>query len=344
MNSNIVKALIIAVDVIIVCLLIALGRRNYLLSAQLASTDAQQMTEAREGYLTSDVSSLEGVSLKGATVINAVKKYKDEVTVRVITESGQREYNEDTPFLNVVAAGDVGVDGNISTTGETIIDPDGIFYCTHETNLNDVVTCIVFTQKGVSVMGTGEDYWTAANIRQKLVQILNGFSGVDSSSTTSTLLSTVESELSYADKAQLAQAVGGSAKQKYGKLVDAADTEISDLTTQVEGLKNQVGSMYTCEERFQYDNSDGDLGNTTIFPNCPVMAYVQDTTTKCSYYYYLSAGNGGYWVSNDDPEFNGATFDKLAFVPTTDGSGYYLYDNLGTVKYTVFYKPESGGN
>lgn len=342
--SNSTKAIMIAVDVIIVCLLISLCYRNYQLSAQLANTDAQKLNEAQEAYLTSDITSLEGVSLKGTTVINAVKKYKDDMTVRVITESGQREFSEETPFLNVIASGEIGMDGHVSTTGATIIDPDGIFYCTHESNLNGVTTCLVFTQKGVTVNNTGEDYWTAANIRQTLLRVLNGFSGIDSSTNTSALLSTIEDNLTYEDKCKLAAAVGGSPNQKYGALVDSADSAISSLNDKVTKLKKDIGAMYACSEGTLSNNSNGNLADAPVYASCPVMAYVQDTITRCTYYYYQDADSGGFWVSNDDPNFEGSNFNKLAFAQTPDGSGYYLCNRLSAVKYTLFFKPDASGD
>lgn len=333
-----VRALIIAVDIIVACALILLVYRNYSLSAQLASMDAQKLNEAKSEYMISSIESLEGVSLKGTTVINAVKKYKDDLTVRVVTTAGQREFDDQTPFLNVVAAGEIGMNGQVSQSGETIIDPDGIFYCTHESNLNDVVTCLVFTQKGATVTSVGDDYWTAANIRQTLLRILDGFGGVDSSTDTGTLLSIIEENCSYSDKCKLADIVGGSSTQSYNTLVGNTETKVKDLNSQITQLKDNLGSMYEIKTGTMSSNANGDLNATPVFDNSPVMAYVQDTSTRCTYYYYQNADNGGFWVSNDDPSFEGSTFDKLAFVRHPD-TGFYLYSKISGIQYTVVVKP-----
>lgn len=335
--KNSTKALIIAVDIIIACLLISLLYRNYSLSAQLANMDAQKLNEAKSGYLISDIASLEGVSLKGTTVINAVKKYKDDMTVRIVTTAGQREYSEATPFINVVAAGEIGMNGQVSQKGETVIDPDGIFYCTHESNLNDAVTCLVFTQKGAMVTQNGEDAWTAANIRQTLLGLLDGFSGVDNNADTSALLSVIEENCSYSEKCRLANIVGCSPTQSYKILVDNTETKVNDLNSQIAQLKNDLGSMYEIKTGSMSSNDDGDLSATPVFDNCPVMAYVQDTSTRCTYYYYQNANNGGFWVSNDDSSFDGSSFDKLAFVQHPD-KGFYLHSKFMTVQYTVVVK------
>lgn len=335
--KNVTKALIIAVDVIIVCLLITLIFREYHLSAQLENTNAQKLADSQSEIMVSSIESLEGVSLKGTTVINAVKKYKDEIPVEVITESGKREFNSQAPFLNVIAKGEIGMNGAVSQTGETIIDPDGIFFCTHETNLNDVITKITFTQKGVNINTSGDASWTVESVRNKLVQILTGFDGVDSASM-GELLSIINDNLSYEDKCELANFLGVQPTATFGELVNEVEAVVNGLQTSLSEAERDLGEMYVCKTGTQTDNSDGDLTDTSTFTSCPVMAYVQDNVTMCTYYYYGNA-DSGFWVSNDDPNFDGSSFDKLAFVKQAEtANDWYLYSKLSSVTYTVFYK------
>ncbi|MEY8333247.1 hypothetical protein AALB53_09085 [Lachnospiraceae bacterium 47-T17] len=220
--SNSTKALTIAADVALVCVLIALAFYSLKDARETASTTSELLNETKGEFVESNLTALEGTALSGSTVISAVKKYQSKIPVKVITlNGGNNTYTQNHIFMNT------------DSSSPGYIKMDASFLCTHEENLNGVVTQINFIEQGVS--SGAVDVTNIDDAKNLLITGMNGIPGISASQTWQELTTKLKSELSVSSKTQLAAALGSAYldTDSWSTLASAATSKIHDLELQV---------------------------------------------------------------------------------------------------------------
>lgn len=314
--SNTTKALQIAIDVILVCLLISLIFRNYNLTAQLAKAENEAIYQNMLEYQSSDISALEGVRLNGSTVITAVKKYQSEMPVTVEVEGITRVFDSNNHFTNV-----------LDSSGTVLINPDEVFTCEKEVNVNGIVTGLRFTKGGIlSAAGTVRTY---QSLFEDVVSAIDSVEDVTTTSDYSSLMAALGDLVNA--KSGLASLVTKQAiEYRSETLAREAQSNLSTTRDNYYTAQSNYEASYTeIDKVFGYNSDVEVLSSGTR--NKILMAFVEVDSgtgiTQDTYFYY-----NGSWYSNK-PGFDPTTFSGLAFVES--GGKVFIHSGIGSGRCTI---------
>ena len=268
------KILRYAVEVFVTCILISLIVYGVSRAQAISKSQGDSLNGLKQEITSSDLTTYEGTTLKGITVISAIKKFQRSVDVRVITVGGTRIYNTSSLFTN--------------TNEDSIyyVDPDGSFTCTDTMNANGIIGEIIFKQKDAVVVN--ETVTNIDDAKQLIVSALGIGSG-DSESWQS-LANKVSEEVGSSYKTTLANKLGAgySNTDSWSTLASAAGTKIQDLTNELASINGSTSSA----AKTLTVHTTGD--NVLDFKPSVIIATGADT--GLTYFYYADA-----WAGNDGP-------------------------------------------
>lgn len=284
-----------AADVFVVCLLVALLFYNYKSARQTSSVTSELLSTTTNDFLKSDLSTLEGTELPGTTVVSMVKKYQNKLPVKVVTlAGGNRTYTGSNIIMNTDVA------------SPNYVKAESSFVCTHEENMNKVITQINFVEQGV--VAGASDITNIDDAKQLFVDSMNGLQGVNESQTWTELTDRLRIELSLNSKTQLSSALGGAYldTDTWSELAAAATERILTLESQVNAGNTGHDSQTTvC-------NSYADC----VLNFMPLYAVVTDTENNDKYFFYDST-----WYAN------GEFMSVPIFSISEDADGYCVFKN-----------------
>lgn len=227
----------IAAGVFITVGLISLGIYQYYKSADAIKANDEVLTDSAIEWGEADLTSLVSTTRTGTEVLSAVKKYKSDYPVKVITSLS-------------------GTDGTVYTASDAVVneegttsyvDPLALFSCELTTNANGVVTMITFTEQIETIVEDSE-FTTPDEVKSYLVSELNGL--ISTSDSWSTIASTLKSDNDQSAKQVLASAVNGSLTDTWyqlassaAKRIDALEEDVADLN-QNASTQHATGSLY----------------------------------------------------------------------------------------------------
>ena len=268
------KILRYAVEVFVTCILISLIVYGVSRAQAISKSQGDSLNGLKQEITSSDLTTYEGTTLKGITVISAIKKFQRSVDVKVITVGGTRIYNTSSLFTN--------------TNEDSIyyVDPDGSFTCTDTMNANGIIGEIIFKQKDAVVVN--ETVTNIDDAKQLIVSALGIGSG-DSESWQS-LANKVSEEVGSSYKTTLANKLGAgySNTDSWSTLASAAGTKIQDLTNELASINGSTSSA----AKTLTVHTTGD--NVLDFKPSVIIATGADT--GLTYFYYADA-----WAGNDGP-------------------------------------------
>lgn len=220
--QNGIKIFHIAFDLFAVCVLISLIILGVRRAISVNNAASESLNAQKTEFMQSDLTLLEGSTLPGSSVISAVKKYQNKIDVKVVTvRGGNNTYNKHHRFVNT----DPNKAGYIRTSAS--------FVCTHDENLNGVITQINFVEQGVNIGNA--DVTNIDDAKTMLVDSMSGLTNVEYSQKWQELTERVRAELALTSKTQLATALGAQYldTDTWAVLSAAAVLKIQDLEKQI---------------------------------------------------------------------------------------------------------------
>lgn len=338
MNS-VTRILLIAVDVIIVCLIISIIFYQYNSASRMASAELESLNKMNSEFNLTTLKTLEGAKLEGSSIVSAIRKYVSDMDICIVRANGNvSEIQRKHHFFN-------------AESDPSYIAPYTIFTCAVEYSANGVPSKLVFTEKG-STLNTPEDDVTLESAKQMIQEAVNDPSIASVTKTWAEISNNLNNELSLGSKQQLKDALGTDS-DLWGDLA----TEASDCITE---LKSKLATANASAESFKHKSlSIDNLGAYTESINVdtidnlepigftPKMVVVQTVDTGVEYYYVNDgAAVGGRWSSMLDEDVknayeNGSTFNKLVLTELTNSEGktdWYLLNYTGhAINAEIFY-------
>lgn len=292
------KVIEIAVSVLVVCVLIALAISGQRYARSMATASNELLLEEKNAFLQSDLTTLEGTALPGSTVISAVKKYQNKLPVKVVTvRGGNSTYSKNNLLMNT------------NSSDVNYIRVDGSFMCTHEENLNGVITQLNFVEQGVAAGAV--DVTNIDDAKTMLIQSLVGISGVSGDQNWQELTDRVRYELSVYSKTQLASALGA----RYSD-TDTWDTLSVAATDRIRELESQIAT----DESNAHDAQEVvclSMASCALSFNPEVVVVTEQESTK-KYFF-----QGGKWYEN------GSEMSVNKFpIEEADGGVFYFHNGL----------------
>lgn len=287
-----------AFAIFITCLLISLALYGLEAARGMSSASTELLNEERNEFLQSDLTVLEGTALPGSSVVSAIKKYQNKLPVKVVTvRGGSSTYSKNHILMNT------------DPNDVNYIRADGSFVCTHEENLNKVITQLNFVEQGVN--SGAVDVTNIDDAKLLLVDALQGISDVNVSQGWQELTDKVRSELSVYSKTQLASALGA----RYTD-TDSWDTLSTAATVRIQELESQISTDETNAHDAQESVCFSMASCALNFNPTVISVSEQDSTTK----YFFQDGK---WYENGS---------EMQFTPFTiqegEDGGLYFYNGL----------------
>ena len=147
--ENSLKGLILAAGTVITCLVITLGFYLSKEAQATASTGTSQIGKINSEFAENDKTMYDKVRVSGSEVINAIKKFEDEVIgISVVTNSGEFFYGYNLDIISGEIMNKIkgGYDESMTKNEAAYINPYAEFEGKVIRNANDVITGIAFYQ------------------------------------------------------------------------------------------------------------------------------------------------------------------------------------------------------
>lgn len=221
-----------------VSILITIGMLTYSIVQYHSSSDAVEanrhaLTDATIEWGNADIQSLLSSDRTGAEVLNAVRKYKSDYPVKVVTNLSGEEGKTYTASDAVV---------NDDKDSANYVNPQSIFHCDVITNANGVITTIVFTEDVKDIV-EDSSIETPNEAKQYLVNELGGL--ISMSDSWATIASTLKNNNDQSAKRVLAGAVNGDLTESWYSLASKSATRISELEDTVSKLNENASTQHT---------------------------------------------------------------------------------------------------
>lgn len=234
--------------VIITVALISLTIYQYATSTQAVKNNNAALTDSSVEWTTADLDALAATDKTGAEVLNAIRKYKSNYTVKVMTATsatGGKVYNAASYVTNEKDSPDY-------------VDPESLFSCSLVMNANGVITEIDFSEK-LQTSVSDSTIKTPAQAKSYLVSNVSG--GIISRNDSwSEIAKKLNNSTDQAAKRVLASAVGGDVSDSWSSLADDASVTIRDLKNEVS--KQNANASIQHKKGSLHQGSSVDLGMT----------------------------------------------------------------------------------
>lgn len=238
----------LGVGVIITVALISLMIYQYTTSTQAVKNNNAALTDSSVEWTTADLDALAATDKTGAEVLNAIRKYKSNYTVKVMTATsatGGKVYNAASYVTNEKDSPDY-------------VDPESLFSCSLVMNANGVITEIDFSEK-LQTSVSDSTIKTPAQAKSYLVSNVSG--GIISRNDSwSEIAKKLNNSTDQAAKRVLASAVGGDVSDSWSSLADDASVTIRDLKNEVS--KQNANASIQHKKGSLHQGSSVDLGMT----------------------------------------------------------------------------------
>ena len=215
------KLIELAVAVIISVILITLGIYQYHVSSEAVKSNTNATVDSSAEWNNADLAALSSTDRTGTEVLNAIRKYKSNYTVKVVTASSTsagKTYNASSYVTNTKGSRDY-------------INPESLFNCSLTMNSNGVITQINFNEK-LQTAASDASITTPAQAKDYLVNNISG-GLISRSDSWSDIAKKLNNTNDQSAKRVLATAVGGSTSDSWADLASDASTQIKDLRSEV---------------------------------------------------------------------------------------------------------------
>lgn len=321
------KALVIAVDVLILCILITAAFMQYNAVSRVAYSEAESLNELNQEFDISSLKTLEGVNLSGATVVSAIHKYLSDMKVTINRNSPAQglELQKGALFAN------------FDETSDTYIADDTVFTCKVEYNTNGTPIEIKFTERG-PITGNIPD--GDIDIDDLKLNITNAMQGsISGSASWGSIVNLLSQEFDPSYKNNLITALKEGHDPSQGDSWKTLATEsvnyISNLTTQLEQAQ---GAADAAQYKHDTQQPNADVASNPSdsvpigFQPSMLIAEVQVNQQHFTFIYHKSNDMAnGVWM-NVSTNANNDFGNKLSIVNITDVDGndnYYLLNETG---------------
>lgn len=292
------KIITISVSIFITIGMLCYAFLEYSKSMKAVGANQEALTDATVEWGNADMQSLVATERTGTEVLNAIRKYKNEYAVKVVTNlSGEAG--------KTYTAADAVVNDEGSVY---YIKPQTLFHCELITNANGVVTTIVFTEN-VETIVEDSSITTPAEAKQYLVNELDGV--ISMSDSWSDIASRLKSTNDQSAKRVLAGAVDGNLSDSWYDLASKSATRISELETTVSVLNENASTQHVTGSL--YGGSSVELDFT------PSLIVVWDSHNNMQMY------KDSVWTTRN----TGSSFESVWCSLTTVDNEINL-NNLGT--------------
>lgn len=292
------KIITISVSIFITVGMLCYAFLEYSKSMKAVGANQEALTDATVEWGNADMQSLVATERTGTEVLNAIRKYKNEYAVKVVTNlSGEagKTYTAADAVVND--------EGSVN-----YIKPLALFHCELITNANGVVTTIVFTEN-VETIVEDSNITTPAEAKQYLVNELDGV--ISMSDSWSDIASQLKSTNDQSAKRVLAGAVDGNLSDSWYDLASKSATRISELETAVSVLNENASTQHVAGSL--YGGSSVELDFT------PSLIVVWDSHNNMQMY------KDSVWTTRN----TGSSFESVWCSLTTVDDEINL-NNLGT--------------
>ncbi len=230
MNKGL-KIIMLAVSVIITVGILTYTILEYRSSTKAVDANRQALSDATIEWGNADVQSLMSTDRTGTEVLNAIRKYKKDYAVKVVTNLS-------------------GSDGKTYTAADALVNdensvdyikPQALFHCDLVTNANGAVTTIVFTEN-VKTIVEDDSIQTPAAAKQYLVDELGGL--ISMSDSWSDIAGVLKSNNDQNAKKVLAGAVNGNLSDSWYSLASKSATRITELEKTVSSLNENASTQH----------------------------------------------------------------------------------------------------
>lgn len=225
------KLVMISVAIVITLGMLSYAFLEYNSSMKAVGANQEALSDATIEWGNADMQSLVATERTGTEVLNAIRKYKSEYAVKVITNlSGEagKTYTAADAVVND--------EGSVH-----YIKPQALFHCELITNANGVITTIVFTEN-VETIVEDSSITTPAEAKQYLVNELDG--AISMSDSWSDIANRLKSTNDQNAKRVLAGAVDGDLSDSWYDLASKSATRISELETTVSSLNENASTQH----------------------------------------------------------------------------------------------------
>lgn len=151
--ENSLKGLLLAAGTIITCIVISLGFFIAREARDTAADGAGQISKLNAEFNESDKVIYDGLKVSGSEVVNVINKFRDSLSIIVVTGKGCWYYNVALNIQNDIVnrAVESEVKNAQSPDKLNYINPNAQFMGDILRDDNNTIVGIVFTQEGISV-------------------------------------------------------------------------------------------------------------------------------------------------------------------------------------------------
>lgn len=151
--ENSLKGLLLAAGTIITCIVISLGFFIAREARDTAADGAGQISKLNAEFNESDKVMYDGLKVSGSEVVNVINKFRDSLSIIVVTGKGYWYYNVALNIQNDIVNRAVQSEVKSAQSPEkaNYINPNAQFIGDVLRDDNNSIVGIVFTQEGISV-------------------------------------------------------------------------------------------------------------------------------------------------------------------------------------------------
>lgn len=300
MNENVSSGLLIAANLFLACLLVSIGIFLSQNGKTLSSSVNAKIANVNQNISEDNLTRFDGATVKGADIVNCIKKYGSEITITVTKLCGAdeasamaytAEFNGSETFKNLPSYAYDDMRGNPLDDGHLYINPNAEFTGEIHRNANGMITNVSFTQTKyhqdayevpdtgnttIIVNNTNDDTSSAlttaiagltsasASLNSAITNLQNTGTGVNTvQAETLAILQTLSTEVLPGMSAKIDDLNGGSS---------------STVSQDLKSLQGQVSSLYDLISKSELHPTEHDVDDI-----------YKDTTTANNYLTEISA-------------------------------------------------------